>query len=504
MKEDDHWSVEEARLANLRVPPSLMGVLQTRLDTLPYPEKLTLQRAAAFGRVFHDTLLRAIDAVDVTHVKDLPAALKRLEARGFIQRRETSSFADSLEYAFVQGMLRDMLYVTLVERQRRTYHAACAMWLAQTERADEYLPLIAEHYEKAEDNARAAESLERAGDKAMNVSGFADAVRFYSRAQSLVSNPSSNLSLKLDESHYGLGNFTTAQEAIKTAQAAANTDADRAAALAMLGDMTSLLGDYADAQTILTQAVPLARASGNHTALCRALYGLGDVNWRLGKLDEARIVLDESLRLARELGDVTRELFALNRLGTVYTQIDVAEAERLYTEVHARAVAAGNRERAMTALINLGDDAVRTGQDYELAQRYYHQALALAREIGSQDMLAYALSSLAGLDIKLGELPAAQAGLREGLALALRLGNLPSVMFAVIYFADLAYAEAQTERALALMGLARRQPAWNSDAQQFLDATLAEWGLDSSVVEAGMAKGAELDWEQTIAELLKE
>ena len=68
----------------------------------------------------------------------------------------------------------------------------------------------------------------------------------------------------------------------------------------------------------------------------------------------------------------------------------------------------------------------------------------------------------------------------------------------------IAYAEAQTERALALMGLVRRQPAWNSDAQQLLYATLAEWGLDSSVVEAGMAKGAELDWEQTIAELLKE
>jgi hypothetical protein len=33
--------------------------------------------------------------------------------------------------------------------------------------------------------------------------------------------------------------------------------------------------------------------------------------------------------------------------------------------------------------------------------------------------------------------------------------------------------------------------------------TRAEWALDPSVVEAGLAKGAELDWDETIEELLK-
>ena len=503
MMEGDGWNVEEARLTNLRVPPSLMGVLQTRLDTLLYAEKLTLQRAAAFGRVFHDTLLHAMDAVDVTHVRDLPAALKTLEARGFIQRREASAFAGSLEYAFAQGMLRDMLYVTLVERQRRAYHAACAAWLAQTERAEELLPVIAEHYEKAEDNAHSTEYLERAGDKAMGVSGFADAVRFYNRSLSLVSNPSSSISLKLAEAHYRLGDFPAARTAIEAVQAVANTDADRAAALAMLGDMTSELGDYTEAQKILTEAVPMARRSGNQTALCRALYALGDVNWRVGKLDEARIVLDESLGLARELGDVTRELFALNRLGTVYVKIDLAEAERLFTEVHTRAVAVGNRQLAMVALSNVSV-VTDERQDLALAQEYSLLALAIAREIGAQSDIAFSLLNLAEGNIKLGNLPAAHTQLREGLSLARHLGAQRSVEGAVSYFAHLAYAEGQTERALALLGLAHRQPEWNYDDQRDLDETIALWALDPAVVEAGMAKGAELDWEQTIEELLKD
>jgi len=31
---------------------------------------------------------------------------------------------------------------------------------------------------------------------------------------------------------------------------------------------------------------------------------------------------------------------------------------------------------------------------------------------------------------------------------------------------------------------------------------LTEWALDPSVVEAGMKKGEELDWEETVRELL--
>lgn len=76
-------------------------------------------------------------------------------------------------------------------------------------------------------------------------------------------------------------------------------------------------------------------------------------------------------------------------------------------------------------------------------------------------------------------------------------------MWAVICFAYLSYAEGRTERGLALLGLARNHPAWSSDIQRGVDAALAEWTLDPIVVEAGIAKGAELDWDKTIEELLK-
>jgi tetratricopeptide (TPR) repeat protein len=181
---------------------------------------------------------------------------------------------------------------------------------------------------------------------------------------------------------------------------------------------------------------------------------------------------------------------------------DIAEAERLLHEVHSRAVAAGNRERTMSALNNLGAVA-DARQDYAAAREYLHKALALAREIGAQQDIALTLINVATCDIRLGEFSSAHTGLQEGLALAQRLGALPLMVGALIYFAKLARAEGQTEQALALYGLARNQPAWSSEFQHGLDATLAKWALDPSVVEAGLKKGEALGWDATIQELLK-
>jgi hypothetical protein len=94
--------------------------------------------------------------------------------------------------------------------------------------------------------------------------------------------------------------------------------------------------------------------------------------------------------------------------------------------------------------------------------------------------------------------------LREGLALALRLGALPWAVGAVMYFASLAFARGNVERALALYGLAQSHPAWSSDHQRGMDEDLQAWNLDPPIVQAGLAKGKTLNWEATVQELLAE
>jgi tetratricopeptide (TPR) repeat protein len=490
--------LDPADLNQIELPDSLHALILSRIDQLSEREKNTLRVASIIGRLFRVEWLTGYYP-DLGGTNRVQSDLEQLAG---LDITPLDTPEPELAYLFKHIVTHEVTYESLPFATRAKLHEQLAKYL---EGSGAPVDTIAHHYGRSDNTSKQREYFQKAAQAALAVSAFNTAVEYLTCLLELTpaTDPArSALALQLADAHRGLGDLPAARAAIEQAQAAAKTDTDRASVLAMLGGMTSELGDYAEAQTILAQAVPLARISGDQMALCRALSELGGVNWVLGKLDDAKVALDESLALARALGDVTRELLALMRLGLVIgAQGDLDEKERLFTEVHTRAVAAGNRFRAMSALNNLGAVAAER-KDYAGARDYYQQSLALAREIGSQSFIALGLINLADTDIKLGQLSAVREGLREGLALAQRLGALPLAGEAVMYFGNLAHAEGQTERALALIGLARNHPAWISDNQREMDAALAEWALDPAVVEAGLNKGSELDWDATIKELL--
>ncbi|MDX1615270.1 MAG: protein kinase, partial [Candidatus Promineifilaceae bacterium] len=185
---ESRWAVEVSRLQGLRIPLTLVGLLQARFDSLLYPEKLTLQRAAVVGRVFYDRALLMLDAADETHVDDLVTVLQNLTEREFIFPRELSAFEGSAEYIFAQAMMRDLVLETLLERQATAYHRAAAQWLAAQggARVGEYDALIAQHYEQAGDRVPAAEHYYRAAKAAFAVSAVQEGIRASEKALALL------------------------------------------------------------------------------------------------------------------------------------------------------------------------------------------------------------------------------------------------------------------------------------------------------------------------------
>jgi tetratricopeptide (TPR) repeat protein len=151
------WQLRTERLAALRVPPTLVGVLQARLDVLPAHELATLQAASIVGPVFWEAALGAV-------IDDGPAALPALAQRALVAARSGSAFSDTAEHAFAHQLLHDTTYETVLKEQRRAGHARAAQWLAQrvSDRAAEFLAITAEHYERAGDSAKALEYWDRA------------------------------------------------------------------------------------------------------------------------------------------------------------------------------------------------------------------------------------------------------------------------------------------------------------------------------------------------------
>ena len=92
---DDPWLVHVERLAPERVPATLTGVLQTRLDSLAPAERDALQRSSVVGRVFWDGAVASLgqDGLEAT-----ATSLEQARQRELVLRHSRSSFDDSGEY----------------------------------------------------------------------------------------------------------------------------------------------------------------------------------------------------------------------------------------------------------------------------------------------------------------------------------------------------------------------------------------------------------------------
>ena len=175
---DGEWRFHAERLNPHRLPTTLTGVLQARLDALDPEARRALQMASVIGPVFWDDALGALDARG-------PEALPALQRKSLVQLRPTSAFDDTPEEAFQHHLLHQVSYDTVLKPQKREAHARAAAWLTQRvgDRSDEYLALTAEHYESAGQAGLSADWFERASIKANERHASQAALQYLDRAE---------------------------------------------------------------------------------------------------------------------------------------------------------------------------------------------------------------------------------------------------------------------------------------------------------------------------------
>jgi predicted ATPase len=120
----DGWRINAARLGAIRIPHSLVGVLQARLDRLLPAEKLALQQAAVIGTVFWDQALEALNAGSTQ-------VLSALVSRNLAIPVLHAALEGQREYAFKNQLLQQVTYDTVLKSAQRAYHAHAARWLAE-------------------------------------------------------------------------------------------------------------------------------------------------------------------------------------------------------------------------------------------------------------------------------------------------------------------------------------------------------------------------------------
>jgi predicted ATPase/class 3 adenylate cyclase len=425
------WRVEPARLAEARVPPTLTGVLQARLDGLPPDERATLQRASVVGRVFWDAVVARLGAdisavqpalkrqTDPRATRDLASirrtltSLDALQAKGLTFSQPNTSFAGAKEYMFKHALLHQVTYDSVLRRQRRQYHTQAGEWLIERagERVSEYAGLIGEHFEQAGENVRAADWYARAGRQAQATYASDLAVGYFGKVLALLPGGTDVAhALRCAAAYEGLGEmllwqgrFPEAAECYAAMRDAAETAGDavaQARAWYGLAEVRERQGDFRAALESAVHVELIAQSIAAYTEQAMALQLQGWCAFQRGDTAAASMLAEQALLVATEY-DALREMArAMNLLGVIHRALggyaQATQSMRGALELHREL---GDRMRVGGTLNNLGLTAQDQG-DHAAAATYYAEALAIARAIADRELEQLSLRNLEGLSFE--------------------------------------------------------------------------------------------------------
>jgi class 3 adenylate cyclase/tetratricopeptide (TPR) repeat protein len=309
--EAEEWRVQPDKLRQLRVPTTLTGVLQARLDALVLRERTALQQASLVGHVFWDQALAAID----------PAALEvipTLLRKQLVVRRDSQT-SDG-EYAFHHHLLHQVTYDGVLKEPRQQGHVLVgAFWSVRAEVASPQTvtPAACRALVEAHDHRRRADPKEFASWFDAQFSNYLNA------NASLMLRPLAHSVLQLCEQLHGPDHAETARALTNVARVAVHRremdmaepalrralsilekslgadHPDTARTLAVLGGCFMGRGDYAAAEPFFRRALEVReRILGPEHPL--TLGTLDNLAFLVKELDR----LDEAERLSRRVLDV--------------------------------------------------------------------------------------------------------------------------------------------------------------------------------------------------------
>jgi len=383
------------------VPENVQGIIAARLDALPPGDKQLLQDAAVLGKVFW---LGAVCAIGGRERSEVIETLHSLERKEFVRRERRASVGGEEEFAFRHLLVRDVAYGQIPRSARAERHERAAEWIESLGRLEDHAEMLARHYLRAlrlrqaageADDPRlverARQAARAAGDRALSLSAFPPAARFYEGAIELwpEGDPERPRLLvayarsRIDDPSLDEGLLEQARDGLL-----ANDDREGAAeAEAMIGSLWLQRGDTAVALEHLESARSMLQDSGPSREKAYVLQELSRVLMMSEDIDRSIEIGSESLELAAELGlDAVRSRNLNTRGVARILQGDDGGFADL-EEAIALGAAAGAHEE-LAALANLTWMTVQVG-DIRGAAPLHVRCLRVADQLGLETYILW-------------------------------------------------------------------------------------------------------------------
>ena len=398
-REGGRWTC--ATVSEAVVPPTLHGLLLSRVDGLPVAARRLLQEAAVLGATFDGALLRAV----ATEPGAIDAELARLAEADFVQ--PLGPWHERTRYRFTHALVHEVVYQNLLLSRRTELHERVGRALEQAagprpERLSD-LEALGHHWSLSADKLRGARYLVAAGDWARAVYANDDAIRHYDRAlQTLAECPG------------GGGDARTAHE--------------------RLADLLGLTGRRAEALAHYEAVRKDSERDGDRVAAARVQRKIGGLYWEAGDRERAGACFTSGLELLGEHDDPIERAHLFQEMGRLAFRAGdnagaITWAKRALAEATHEEEAATEPERAREATTmraqaynTLGVALARTGRLTEAVEQI-ERSIGLAE---TRDLLQAACRGYTNLGVLFSSLDPRRSieTCLRGLETAKKVGDL--------------------------------------------------------------------------------
>lgn len=453
--EDGRWcldaqALESRRYEDISLPRSVRALVDRRVAGLPEEARWVLERQAVLGRSSPAALLAATGPTPAS-------ALQELSRRCILEEEPPGV------WRFVHDKLREFCYQQMPARRRALLHREAARAveaLYPNETQEEVLAVLAVHWERAQEPARAWPYYFRAARRAATLYSYQEAEALYRAGLALAPDGVEVIQARNELGEkvlYLQGRMEEARAAHLIAREAARArkDAPREAESArLLGVALWRLGAHEEAERAYTEALFLAEQCGDLAQQGLCWRNLASLFHEQGRIELARPRYERALALHRAARDLRQEGTCLANLAVLFhDQGKRAEARDLYEQALALHRATGSLRSEGICLGNLAGLWRELGH-LEEALRCQAQALALARQVGDRRVEGLCLSNLAVLQRAQGQRTAARENLVAAHELQRELANHAEEGRCLYEMAELSCEEGALDQAEALCAAA--------------------------------------------------
>jgi tetratricopeptide (TPR) repeat protein len=195
------------------------------------------------------------------------------------------------------------------------------------------------------------------------------------------------------------------KKALESYVKATEIDARYATAFLRIGMLYGRRQELASAEAAFARAEGIYQALGSVEGRAELFFQRGVLLIKVGQIAEAREQLQQALDLSKAASSLPLQIKAMLQLSYVFHNAgDMAQAQRLAGDAVKLAQANGMENLSMLGLVDVGSAYLARGDssrgDYDEAEKYFTQALDLARRYKARRNEARALLSLGSLRIQ--------------------------------------------------------------------------------------------------------